>query len=119
MACLTLGRGENLGTVLDNGLGLLDLIRKIQADVIHHLPYLFCIDHAPSPAQRKIPGTVQKFIQHIQNFFDIHIKASFPSFAISALPRRATTSSWIARGTRSLMSPPNVATFFTKLELRY
>src|SRR5829696_8395059 len=103
---LALGLGQHLLALLDDPARLLDLLGDRRAHLVEDVVDLLLVD-THLVRERHGLGVVNRVVQLVDQDQYIHHRFS------SSCKRAATRS-----GTRPLISPPNIASSFTPLELR-
>src|SRR3954451_16410754 len=109
---LALGLGEHLLPLLHDPARLLDLLGDRGPHLVEDVVDLLFV-HAHLVGERHGLGVMNRVVELVYEDEDIHTGTSVRQ-RLSASSRRAATGG----GTRSVKSPPNIASSFTPLELR-
>src|SRR3954449_1781916 len=107
---LALRLRQHLLALLDDPARLLDLLRDRGAHLIEDVVDLLLV-HAHGPGHGDRLGVVDKIVQLVDEYEDVHGRSWFRQRAMASCNRAATSS-----GTRLDTSPPKVAISFTPLE---
>ena len=81
--------GDDALLLGDRPVGLLDLVRKIETDLVDELHQLVLIDHHLR-RERDVPSVLDQVLEAVKQLVDLYLYFSFSALAIGGGTRSAT-----------------------------